>query len=251
MITQIKSTLPNVNITFLECDLASLSSVEKAAKEFLSQSKRLDILICNAGIMALPPALTKDGYEIQFGTNHVGHALLIKLLLPTLQKTVDEPNSDVRIVCLTSIGFFMHPSGGIIFKDLKTPQRNIGMSGAWVRYGQSKLANILYAAELARRYPKITSVSIHPGVYSTGLVGSLGFWNKLLVYVSNFGNVKNAVDGTGNQLWAATGDKSRIVNGEYYTPIGVLGKHDKDSKSQALAAELWEWTENELMAYQS
>jgi NAD(P)-dependent dehydrogenase (short-subunit alcohol dehydrogenase family) len=251
LIDEIKTKVPNVNITFLECDLASLTSVQNAAKQFLSQSQRLDILMCNAGIMALPPGLTKDGYEIQFGTNHVGHALLIKLLLPTLLKTADEPGADVRIVCLTSRGYGLHPSGGIHFKDLHTSQENIGLFAPWRRYGQSKLANLLYAAELARRYPKITSVSIHPGVYSTGLVGTLGFWKRTLIYLTNLGNVKDAADGTGNQLWAATGDKSGIVNGAYYVPIGVLGPLDGDAKSEKLAAELWEWTENEMKGYQS
>ena len=76
-----------------------------------------------------------------------------------------------------------------------------------MRYGQSKLANILYAAELARRYPQITSLSIHPGVISTGLVGNLSTLNKVFVYVTNLGKLTAPSDGIQNQLWAATGDK--------------------------------------------
>ena len=204
--------------------------------------------MCNAGVMALPPGLTTDGYEIQFGTNHVGHALLVKLFLPTLLRTAEAPNSDVRIVFLTSLGFRGHPSGGIVFNDLHTTQ-DFGVIGHWTRYGQSKLANILYPAELARRYPKITSVSVHPGVVATGLVGNLGFLNKALVYVTNIGKVKVPADGTWNQLWAATAKKGRITNGAYYVPVGVLGSHDKESKSEKLAGELWKWTQKELENY--
>jgi NAD(P)-dependent dehydrogenase (short-subunit alcohol dehydrogenase family) len=248
VIDEIKAAALNVNVTFVECDLASLSSVQNAAKQFISQSQRLDILMCNAGVMALPPGLTKDGYEVQFGTNHLGHALLIKLLLPTLLGTANIPNSDVRIIILTSLGFRLHPNTGIVFKDLRSTQ-DFGVGGAWMRYGQSKLANILYAAELARRYPNITTVSIHPGVVATGLVGNLSLLNKGLVYIANLGKVKKPAEGTWNQLWAATGDKREIVNGEFYEPIAILGNHDKESKNDKLAGDLWEWTQQELSVY--
>ena len=250
LIGETKATNPNVKVTFLECDLASLDSVERAAKRFTSASQRLDILMCNAGVMALPPGLTKDGYEIHFGTNHLGHALLIKLLLPTMLRTADTPNSDVRIVCLSSLAYLGHPLSGIAFKDLRTTQDMI-VGGLWIRYGQSKLANILYAAELARRYPQITSVSIHPGTYSTGLIQNLAPLKKALVYVTNLGNVKTPADGVWNQLWAATGNRAEITNGEFYEPVGAPGRHDSKSKSQALANELWEWTEKELQGYKT
>ena len=223
--------------------------MEKAAKQFTSSSQRLDVLMCNAGIMAVPPALTKDGYEIQFGTNHVGHALLIKLLLPTLTRSAETPGADVRIVSLTSQGYRGNPTGGIIFEKLRTTQADIGVGGDWRRYGQSKLANILYATELARRYPNITSVSIHPGVVATGLVGNLSFMNKALVYVTNIGKVQVATDGASNQLWAATGKKEDIANGAYYEPVGTLGYLSKNAKSEKLAGELWEWTQKELEVY--
>jgi NAD(P)-dependent dehydrogenase (short-subunit alcohol dehydrogenase family) len=98
--------------------------------------------------MALPPGLTADGYEIQSGTNILSHALLIKLLLPLMLTTAKQPSADVRIVLLTSEGYAFHPSGGIVFRDLKTSQSGIGLLGPWQRYGQSKLAS--YAALRAR-----------------------------------------------------------------------------------------------------
>ena len=199
--------------------------------------------------MAKPPGLTEDGYELQFGTNHLGHALLIKLLLPIMLRTAQGPGADVRITILTSLGFRSHPKGGIVFKNLRTTQ-DFGPFGSWLRYGQSKLANLLYAAELARRYPNITSTSVHPGVVETGLVGNLGWANKLLVYVTNMGKVIKPEEGAYNQLWAVTAEKSKIINGALYEPVGLLSdKLDKTAKSEKLAAELWEWTENQLQGY--
>lgn len=204
--------------------------------------------MCNAGIMAVPASLTKDGYEIQFGTNHLGHALLIKLLLPTLLQTASLPNADIRIVILASIAYTLHPQGGIIFKDLKTTQE-MTLGGTLQRYGQSKLANILYARSLAKRYPEIMSVAIHPGVVSTGLVANLSWWKKALVYLSEWGRIKEPKDGIVNQVWAATGERSGIVSGGYYEPVGMVGREDKVSSSEVLAEELWKWTEKELDGY--
>ncbi|KAK9489281.1 hypothetical protein V1508DRAFT_401004 [Lipomyces doorenjongii] len=115
-----------------------------------------------------------------------------------------------------------------------------------LRYGQCKLANILYACDLARRYPNITTVSVHRGVIATGLVGKLSPLNKRLVYLTNLGRVKSVADGTWNQRWAATQEKAKIVNGAYCEPFAILEKHDKESKSEKLAEELWEWTQKEL-----
>lgn len=204
--------------------------------------------MCNAGIMACPPGLTKDGYEVHFGTNHLGHALLINLLLPTMLETAKWLGSDVRIVILTSVGFRGHPSSGIAFKDLHSTQDS-GALGAWIRYGQSKLANILYAAEIARRYPNITATSIHPGVVGTGLVSNLSWGKKMFVYMTNLGRLTNPTEGAYNQLWAATVDKTKLVNGAFYEPVGVPGRHDSKSKDEKLAAELWEWTSKELEPY--
>jgi len=160
LISDIHKTIPTASLTFIELDLSSLLSIKTAIQQF--SHKRLDILMCNAGIMAKPPQLSKDGYEIQFATNHLGHALLIKHLLPIMLGTVEKPGADVRIVLLTSTGWRGHPKGGINFAGLKTTQ-DFGAFGPWIRYGQSKLANIVYAAELARRYPSIISISVHPG----------------------------------------------------------------------------------------
>lgn len=171
-------------------------------------------------------------------------------ILPVLQTTVQLPSADVRIIILTSLGFRDHPCGGIVFKDLKTVQ-DFGAFGSWTRYGLSKLANILYARELARRYPAITSLSVHPGVVETDLVGSLGTANKMFVYATQFGaKMLTSAQGAHNQLWAASAERSAVVNGQIYEPVGkFFMRLDKTSKDGQLAGRLWEWTEEELKKY--
>jgi NAD(P)-dependent dehydrogenase (short-subunit alcohol dehydrogenase family) len=95
-ILDIKRSNPDANITFLELDLASFASVKMAASTLLAENTRLDILMANTGIMAVPPSLTKDGFKVKFGTNHLSHALFTKLLTPLLLKTAETPGSDVR-----------------------------------------------------------------------------------------------------------------------------------------------------------
>jgi NAD(P)-dependent dehydrogenase (short-subunit alcohol dehydrogenase family) len=251
VLEKVREGSPDAKVTFVECNLASLASVKAAADRVLADETRLDVLMCNAGIMAVPAGLTTDGYEMQFGTNHVGHALLIKKLLPLLLRTAETPGADVRIINLTSLGFALHPKGGIQFKDLKTVQ-DFGTFGPWIRYGQSKLANIWYARELARRYPSILSLSIHPGVVATGLVGNLSFANKAIVYLTSMGKLLKPSEGAFNQLWAVGVSKEKVENGQFYEPVGVLStrldKVAKDNDNE-LATQLWDWTEKELEAY--
>jgi NAD(P)-dependent dehydrogenase (short-subunit alcohol dehydrogenase family) len=102
-IADIIAVVPRAKIEFLELDLASFASIKRAADNVLASNTRLDILINNAGVMNLPPGLTEDGFELQFGTNHVGPALFTKLLMPLLSKTVSEPDLDARIVNLSSV----------------------------------------------------------------------------------------------------------------------------------------------------
>lgn len=165
-IHKIKEAVPEAKITFLPLDLTSASSIKDAAKTVDSSVDRLDILMNNAGIMMTPLGTTKDGFEIQFGTNHIGHALLTKLLLPKLLATTKEPGADVRIITLSSVAHEWAPPGGLELETVHSTQNNLSTRQ---RYGQSKLANILYSNELARRYPAIRCVSVHPGSVRTGL----------------------------------------------------------------------------------
>jgi NAD(P)-dependent dehydrogenase (short-subunit alcohol dehydrogenase family) len=249
-IKDIEASVPDASIEHLPLDLTSFSSIASAAQTFTAKEARLDILINNAGIMATPYSLTEEGYEIQFGTNHMGHALLTKLLLPVLQETAKEPNADVRIVNLTSLGHHMAPSGGIIWD-----QAALSQYATWRRYGQSKLANILFTHELGARYPAITSVSVHPGVILTELYTSInawGFFMKIGLWVwglcSAFlpGHYKDTKGGALNQTWAATVDKRELENGGMYMPVGKLSGGSGYSRDAGLAKKLWEWTEEEF-----
>ncbi len=249
-IADIKKAVPDAPpLEPLELDLASFDSVKSAAKAVTAQSQRLDILMLNAGIMAVPHGLTKDGYEIQFGTNHMGHALLTKLLLPTLLRTAEQHNPDVRVVVLSSGTISMAPPAGINFADCKTSATGMGTPSL---YGQSKLANALFAQELARQHPTLKVASIHPGVVATNLLGPLIERFRLLNLLRPIVPllIAGPDKGARNQLWAAVAKE--VVSGEFYTPVGIVGtiKGTDKVRDKELAKQLWEWTEKELSEHE-
>jgi NAD(P)-dependent dehydrogenase (short-subunit alcohol dehydrogenase family) len=249
-IKSIRESLKTTSVDFqnLPLDLASFKSIRSAATAVQSSTDRLDILVCNAGVMALPPGKTEQGHEIQFGTNHVGHHLLTKLLLPTLQKTAVLPGADVRIISLSSVANDRAPPLETMLDTGK-----LSSMGTWTRYGASKAANILFAAELARRYPALTAVSVHPGVIKSDLWKSTSEHNALvrfglmLVGPLIFQSIQM---GAHNSLWAAAAaNKGELQNGAYYTPIGKLESSNpgnKHAKDAAAGKALWEWTEAEI-----
>ncbi|ETI27222.1 hypothetical protein G647_09905 [Cladophialophora carrionii CBS 160.54] len=256
VIDKVRRTNPDVPVTFIQCDLADLSAVKTAAAEFLAQAQRLDVLYANAGIMALPPGTTRDGYELQFGTNHMGHALLVRLLLPLMQRTAREQQpgaADVRIIISSSVAYKQAPREGIAFETLKTSQDGLGgliPGGKWCRYGQSKLANMLYAQGLAKRYPEITSVAVHPGYIKTDLFANVSFMTALPVRIMAAGQWTSVEEGPYNQTWAGTTARQNLENGAYYVPIAKKGALETAAARDAsLVDRLWEWTEKELAAF--
>ncbi|CAG7960351.1 unnamed protein product [Penicillium salamii] len=244
-IKSLKSSVSNdVEITWVPLDLMSGESVKKAAEQVNAQTDRLDILILNAGVMALPPGETDLGHEIQLGTNHTGHFHLTKLLLPTLLKTAEQPGSDVRVVSLSSVGHNFAPAFETILDQEKLKNVNTN-----ARYGASKAANILFAAELSRRYPSITSVSVHPGVIMTDLYGAMNERSSIAAMGHKFMSCvgTSVSQGAYNQLWAAAGaKKEELTNGAYYVPTGNLKPNNKFSSNEDMGRRLWEWTEAEL-----
>lgn len=243
-IKSIKATITNeVEIVWLPLDLTSTRSIRNAAEKFHAESDRLDRLVLNAGVMALPPGETEMGHEIQLGTNHTGHFMLTKLLLPTLQRTAETPGSDVRIVSLSSVAHNLAPSLETILNQEKLKKVNTN-----ARYGASKAANILFAAELSRRYPSITSVSVHPGVILTDLYGAINDRAALLRWsiklLRLFGS--SVPQGACNSLWAAAGAKKEdLHNGAYYVPVGNWKQHNKYVQSEEMGKRLWDWSEAE------
>lgn len=248
-IAEIRASVPGAPLTPIELDLASLASVKEAASKVLATASRLDILMNNAGIMAVPPAVTADGYEIQFGTNHMGHALLTKLLLPLLLKTANsQPGSDVRIVTLSSHSHVRAPACGIDFARLRAADPE---SWPFTKYGVSKLANILHAKQLAKRYPSIKTVAVHPGIVNTNLTMILKGSSKLARIISPVVAYFSGVSvekGVLNQLWGAVG--AGVESGQYYEPVGVGGKGSPLTEDGGLAEKLWVWTERELEGWE-
>ncbi|KAK4445084.1 hypothetical protein QBC34DRAFT_307562 [Podospora aff. communis PSN243] len=250
LISQITTLSPSVRTTFLPLDLADLSSVARAAETILSQESKLDILLANAGIAAAPPGRTKDGYEVHFGTNHVGHALLVTKLLPLLEVCGG------RVVSVTSFAFrFAGALGGIPLDGIKGK----GDAGAgvwdylmvwrWMRYAESKLANVVWARELARRHPGVMSVSVSPGFVETEMLEGMRFCDRWGARAMGWlsGGMVTAEEGARNQIRAATVEKSELVNGAVYEPVGKrLDVLPGAAADPALGERLWEWTEKEI-----
>lgn len=221
-------------------DLADLASVRAAADAIGQAAPSLDVLVNNAGVMATPYATTADGFELQLGTNHLGHFALTGLLLPLLL-AAPAP----RVVTTSSQA---HRAGAIRFDDLQSTRSY----RRWAAYGQSKLANLLFAAELARRArgTALISVAAHPGYASTELARGGG--NPLLVGVVTLGFrlfAQSAENGALPQLMAATAPG--VAGGDYFGPGGPFegwGSPRPVGRSAAandagVAHRLWERSE--------
>lgn len=247
VIAELQAENPQANITWLELDLASLTSVASAVRIFLAANDRLDILMNNGGIMSVPEGLTKEGYEIQFGTNHLGHALLTKLLMPVLLKTAGS-GADVRVINLTSIGQqHLAPKEGFLLDEVET---TMSSRSTWERYGHSKLANVYFTKALAKRYPQIWAVAVHPGGVQTGL-GETAVANSSRIVAMGLQGVNrfmfvDAATGVKGQLWASVGSREEVKQGAVYYPLKSEHKGRPLMNSEEMADKLWDWTEAAL-----
>jgi len=230
------------SLAVLELDLADLDAVASFADAFDEAHEELDLLVNNAGVMALPRRETADGFEMQFGTNHLGHFALTGHLLPAL-RAADEP----RVATMSS-GF--HERGRIDFEDLHG-ERDYEK---WTAYAQSKLANLLFAYELDRRAAFLTSVGAHPGWAATDLqtagpemAGST--LRKVAMEAANAVFAQDAEAGALPMLYAAT--MPDVGGGEYYGPGGFLGmrggperqRSSRRSYDRETARRLWDVSE--------
>ncbi|KAF2789852.1 NAD(P)-binding protein [Melanomma pulvis-pyrius CBS 109.77] len=198
-------------LELIHLDMNSLDSVRACAKEFLSKSDTLNILVNNAGIMTTPEGRTADGFELQFGTNHLAHFLLFELLKPTLLKSAT-PEFGSRVVCVSSTG---HRGGEIQFDNLQLE----GIYTPALGYAQAKLANIYMANEIERRYgaQNLHGFSLHPGGIWTGLQIHMG--DEVIAnykkddYVKN--HMMNTEQGAATQVWAAVAKEWEGKGGKY------------------------------------
>jgi NAD(P)-dependent dehydrogenase (short-subunit alcohol dehydrogenase family) len=198
-----------------ELDLASLTSVRGFAERFTEGHDGLDILVNNAGVMAPPRRRTADGFELQFGTNHLGHFALTGLLLPAMQG-----RDDARVVTLSSNA---HKFGRIAFDNLNGDRRYF----RWRAYGQSKLANLLFALELDRRLragdSSVRSLAAHPGYSATNLQAAAApLVDRIVMKASNAVIAQSDEMGALPTLFAAT--QPGLEGGMYIGPDGP-GEH--------------------------
>jgi len=234
--SDIEAEYKNADIDVVELDLSDLASIKTAAEK-IQQEERLDVLINNAGIMVPPYELTKDGFESQFGVNHLGPFALSNLLLDKLNETLGS-----RIVSTASMA---HKYGKINFDDINAKKKYSSTKC----YAMSKLANLYFCYELQRRLTKAKyktiSVVAHPGVADTELVRYLPSFLTLTMPI--FKPIFNsAAQGAWPTLCAAT--KADVQGGEYYGPKGwreisgpaVSVKSNRLSHDQGIAERLWD-----------
>lgn len=241
--TAIQASVPDASLKLTQLDLASLASIRAFAATFQETHERLDMLFNNAGIMAIPRRETRDGFEMQLGTNYLAHFALTGLLLPILLAT---PQS--RVITTTSSARMF---GKIRFDDLNRTRSY----GRWEAYGQSKMADLLFAFELQRRLAasgaQTISVSAHPGYAHTNLQSTSASTSGAALegaFYARFGPwvAQTARMGALPQLYAAT--SPAIHGGELVGPGGFAGQRGYprvETKAQkeynkAAAARLWD-----------
>ncbi|WP_141583989.1 oxidoreductase [Actinomadura sp. WMMA1423] len=236
---RMRTAAPQAEIVLAALDLADLASV----RDFASRhgESPLDILVNNAGVMAIPRRSTADGFEMQFGTNHLGHFALTGLLLPALRAAASP-----RVVTVTSAFAW---TGSIAFDDLQGERRY----RKWNAYSQAKLANLVFAKELDRRVPEVTSVAAHPGYAATNLqqTGPRMQGSTLMEKATGLGNAvmaQSAAAGALPSLYAATAPD--VSGGACYGPrlLQYRGSPTKvatprQADDPALGKRLWEVSE--------
>jgi NAD(P)-dependent dehydrogenase (short-subunit alcohol dehydrogenase family) len=218
----------------LACDLSEPSSVRACVATIKALGVELDVILCNAGIMALPERELRYGQELQFLTNHIGHFLLVTGLLELL-------TDRGRVVMLSSAGHELAPyKTGIQLGDL-TFERNYQ---PWAAYGQSKLANLLFARGLARRFSgsQRTANALHPGVISTALARHMGPLMKIGGPLVSRLFFKNVGQGAATQCYLAVHPGVAGISGEYFADCNIA-KPSRFGRDDQLAQRLWETTE--------
>jgi len=219
--------------TPVACELSDPSSVQACAEQVVRLGRPLDAIVCNAGIMALPRLEQKHGYELQFFTNHIGHFILVTALL-------DHLADEGRVVMVSSGAHNGAPREGIQFDNL-SGERNYS---PWASYGQSKLANLLFANHLAKRLAGTgkTANSLHPGVIHTNLARSMNPVARAALSIGSPLLLKSIPEGAATTCYVAVHPSLDGVTGQYFADcnLSTTSAHGRD---EAMAAKLWEVSE--------
>ncbi|KFY79695.1 hypothetical protein V501_09486 [Pseudogymnoascus sp. VKM F-4519 (FW-2642)] len=214
------SESPNVHL--LQLDQESLDSVRACASALLAENDRLHLLIANAGVMMTRKELTKDGFELQFGVNHLSHFLLINLLTPALLKA-STPSFESRVIVLSSTG---HKFSSVNFKNINFD----GEFDAMKAYGQSKTANLWTANEIERRYGsnRLHAFSVHPGAVTTNL-GQHMSEEEIKAITQDpklMASYMNPAQGAATSVWAAVSKDLNGQGGKYLENCQISTPHD-------------------------
>ncbi|KAG1661706.1 hypothetical protein FOA52_002042 [Chlamydomonas sp. UWO 241] len=236
---RLEAAVPGARVSTEMLDLASLTSVSACASRLLDQPV-FDVVLNNAGVMACPKMSTDDGYEFQLGVNHLGHFALTSALLPSLTGA----GKPVRIINVASSA---HQFGKIDFGNLMREKDY----QPWEAYGQSKLANVMYTYELARRmapHPQVTVNCLHPGVVKTELgrymVQDAWYMPAAIAVASVF--FKTPEQGAQTSVYLASSNAVNVLSGKYFDDCKVISS-SLASYDQAVAARLYDLS-SELVA---
>lgn len=233
-IKEIRKASGNQEVHNVVCDLSSLASVHTCSETYRAQFGKLDILINNAGVATDKLQFTKDGFELHMGVNHFGHFLLTTSLIDLIQ----EPKEG-RVVNVSSDA---HYRGKINF-DTFRGEIGIDRYKGMPSYGQSKLANVLFTKELARRYPSIMSHSLHPGVVGTNIAKKNDngrIWKMMWGLFKPL--MLSPEKGTLTSIYLASADEPLKMNGKYFSKRKEKAPSDI-ANDEALALKLWEVSE--------
>ncbi|KAH9005647.1 NAD-P-binding protein [Lactarius hatsudake] len=248
VIEELKKETGKDSIFFLKLDLADLVSIKAAAEEYISKETELHTLYNNAGVYAVVDKVTTQGFDMQFGTNVLGHFYLTKLLLPVLAATAKKtPAGTVRVVNVSSLGHQYVPPEGIRWVTLGPGNDSLEARKKFnvtKLYGQSKLGNVLFSNEFARRYGAegIVSTSLHPGTIHTDLTRNSNFLVQFLMRLATHDVSYGAI----TSLYAGTASAAGELNGKYLTAWARVVVPSEMALDAELAKKLWEWCEEQV-----
>nr|XP_054758559.1 retinol dehydrogenase 13-like [Lytechinus pictus] len=230
---EIVASSGNTDVKVLQLDLASLSSIRQFADQISSDEKGVNILINNAGVMRCPKWKTEEGYEMQFGINHLGHFYLTNLLLDKLKSSAPS-----RIINVSSVA---HKVGKINFEDINSEQRYNSAEA----YSNSKLANVLFTRELSRRLEGtgVTANVLHPGVVKTNIGKHTGMhqsgFSMAILGPIFWLFVKSPEQGAQTSIYCAVDPELEKVSGQYFRDC-KKSECDASGKDDEAAAKLWD-----------